>query len=83
VGLKRLYDKRRQVLNLIVNTNEPKRIPRTERMTAITDENAGERMNKRDQTEIVIDIELYVSSNMGASTASLRDPGCRSSPNVH
>jgi hypothetical protein len=35
-------------------------------MTAITDQKAGEKMNKRDQREVVVDIELYVSSNMGA-----------------
>jgi hypothetical protein len=35
-----------------------KKIPGTERMTAITDQNTGGRMNKRDQTEVVIDIEL-------------------------
>jgi hypothetical protein len=35
-------------------------------MAAITDQKAGERMNKRDQAEVVIDIDLYVSSNIGA-----------------
>jgi hypothetical protein len=35
-------------------------------MTAITDQKAGERMNKRDQREVVVDIDLYVFSNMGA-----------------
>jgi len=35
---------------------------------AITDQKAGERVNRRDQTEVVldIDIDVYVSSNMGA-----------------
>jgi hypothetical protein len=35
---------------------------------AITDQKAGERVNRRDQMEVVldIDIDVYVSSNMGA-----------------